>query len=192
MKLILGIGLNDADYTVKPSIDGCRRDCKAYRTWRNMLLRAYDDVCQAKQPTYKGVVVCDEWLSFMAFRRWWLENYVDGWHLDKDLLTDKKIYSPATCIYVPRWLNNFLTDHRRARGEWPIGVRLEKRDGTFYARCHHPFGKRENLGVFTTPEDAYSAWLSRKIEIANELKPAMDAIDKRIHRRVVEIIQRLS
>lgn len=40
-----------------------------------------------KWPSYIGVTVCDEWRSFMKFREWWLENHVDGWQIDKDLLT---------------------------------------------------------------------------------------------------------
>ena len=189
-RLVYGVGVNDADYVVKSTIDGKQVECKAYSSWRSMLARCYSNKWHHMYPTYIGVKVCDEWLSFMTFRNWWVENQVDGWQLDKDLLTDDGIYSPDTCIFVPRWMNTFTTDHAAARGEWPIGVCYHKITGKFLARCRHPLGKQGHIGLFSTPEEAHAAWLARKIEIANELKHLMDDIDARIFPRVIEIIGR--
>ena len=44
------------------------------------------------------------------------------------------------------------------------------------------------LGMFTSPEEANEAWLDYKLSIADQLKPAMDAIDPRIHNNVLAII----
>ena len=155
-----------------------------------MLQRCYSEEYHHRYPTYIGVKVCDEWLSFMAFRKWWVENQVDGWHMDKDVLSDDRIYSPDTCIFVPAWLNTFTIDSWASRGEWPIGVCFDRRRRKFESRCRHPFGKNEYLGHFSTPDEAHAAWLARKIEIANELKHLMDDIDARIFPRVIEIISR--
>ena len=189
-RLVYGIGVNDADYVVESIINGRRVRCPAYSAWTGMLERAYSEKHQEKRPTYKGVVVCDEWHSFMSFRKWWVENQVDGWQLDKDLLSDNRIYSLETCIFVPSWLNSFTIDSGAARGEWPIGVYFKKEAGAFTAQCRHPFGRRESLGYFSTPDEAHAAWLARKLEIANELKHLMDDIDARIFPRVIEIIGR--
>ena len=155
-----------------------------------MLERCYSAKYHSRYPTYIGVEVCDEWLTFMTFRKWWVENQVDGWQMDKDVLSDDRIYSPDTCIFVPRWMNTFTTDHAAARGEWPIGVCYHKITGKFLARCRHPLGKQGHIGLFSTPEEAHAAWLDRKLEIANELKHLMDDIDARIFPRVIEIISR--
>ena len=189
-RLVYGIGVNDADYVVRSTINGRRVKCPAYMSWGNMLKRCYSEKYHHGHPTYIGVKVCDEWLSFMAFRKWWIENQVDGWHLDKDVLSDDSIYSPETCIFLPVWLNSFTIDSGAARGEWPIGVSFGRRRGEFESRCRHPFGKNEFLGYFSTPDEAHAAWLARKLEIAHELKHLMDDIDARIFPRVIEIISR--
>ena len=185
-----GIGVNDADYVVWSIINGRRVRCPANSSWMRMLTRCYSAKFHHRSPTYIGVKVCDEWLSFMAFRKWWVENQVDGWHMDKDVLSDDRIYSPDTCIFVPAWLNTFTIDSWAARGEWPIGVCFDRRRRKFGSRCRHPFGKREHLGYFSTPEEAHAAWLARKLEMAHELKNLMDDVDTRIFQRVIEIIIR--
>ena len=189
-RLVYGIGVNDADYVVEPIINRRRVRCPAYRSWRNMLQRCYSEKFHHRNQTYAGVKVCDEWLSFMAFRKWWVENQVDGWQLDKDLLSDNRIYSPETCIFVPSWLNHFTIDCGAARGGWPVGVYFNKEAGALKAQCRHPFGRREWLGTFSTPEEGHAAWLARKLEIARELKNLMDDIDARIFPRIIEIIGR--
>ena len=191
-RLVHGFGVNDADYAVKPRVNGKQVACPAYRTWANMIQRAYNPKEQEKYPTYIGVKVCEEWRHFMAFRSWWLANNVPGWHLDKDLIGNRKLYSPRTCIFVPDWLNNFTIDSGASRGEWPIGVSWHKLRGRFQANCRHPFGRQEHLGLFDCPEHAHLAWLVRKLEIAAEIKPQMDEIDIRIYPRVVDTIRNAS
>lgn len=57
---------------------------------------------------------------------------------------------------------------------------------------HNPYTKKnDNLGYFDNELDAHSAWLTRKLEIALDLKPEMDEIDLRIYLNVVEIIKSL-
>lgn len=188
-KPLHGVGINDAMYCQQPTIEGGRVRDPAYLFWNGMIRRAYDAIYHEKQPTYIGVVVCDEWLSFTAFRIWWLEHQVDGFAIDKDVVGCGKLYSPENCIFIPQWINNFTTDSGASRGEWPIGVSFDKRDMRFRAHCRNPIsGKLENPGYFSTPEAAHLAWRARKLEIAAELKPRMDEIDQRIYPRVIEII----
>lgn len=189
--LVHGFGVNDADYEVKPVVDGKQVRCHAYESWCAMLRRVFDDKYQQKHKTYIGTTICDEWRSFMAFREWWLRNYVDGWHLDKDLLTDDRQYSPDKCLYVPAWLNIFTTGSDSNRGKFPIGVSYEKSSGLFEASCNNPeTGRKSRVGRFKTPEAAHLAWRARKLEYAAQMKNEMDAIDERIYHRVVDIINR--
>ena len=192
-KPLFGVGVNDASYVTKPMVDGARLWDPAYRAWSCMLNRAYDQKYHARYPTYVGVTVCEEWHSFSAFRAWWIANYRDDGHLDKDLLVvGNREYSPWSCLYVPQWLNTFTTDSGASRGEFPIGVCLHKQTGRYRSQCHNPItGKDIELGRFTTPEAAHEAWRRYKLELAEQLKPDMDAIDKRIYPNVVTIIKAL-
>ena len=190
MSKINRVGVNDATYSVYSKVNGSVVRCKAYVAWRAMLNRAYGKSYKERFNTYCGVSVCDEWHYFMTFRKWWIDNKVDGWQLDKDLVGDGKTYSPSTCVYIPCWLNSFTTSRSALRGSYPVGVSIDKQTGKFHSRCHHPKTlKSEFLGAFLSSDDAYMAWLKRKLEIAMELKDEMDAIDERIYEGVVKIIK---
>ena len=193
-KQLFGVGVNDASYMTKPTVDGVRLLDPAYRAWGDMLKRAYDTKFHAAYPTYSDVTVCKEWHSFSAFRAWWLNSHREGGQLDKDLLVvGNREYGPDACIYIPGWLNNFTLDHGALRGELPIGVYLHKQTGKCRPQCRNPItGKKHSLGLFTTPEEAYDAWLNYKLALADQLKPDMDTIDQRIYPNVVTIIKALT
>ena len=193
-KPVHGIGLNDADYMTTPTVDGAILWDPAYCTWVNMLKRAYNRRYQVTHPTYSDVTVCKDWHSFRVFRAWWLDNYREGFSLDKDLLIPgNREYGPDACIYVPRWLNSFLNGRSASRGEFPIGVYICKKTGKYLSECGNPItGQKHHLGSFTSPEEAHEAWLTFKLALADKLKPDMDAIDKRIYPNVVTIIKALS
>lgn len=187
-RLVKGVGVNDADYITTVYGNDWRIECPAKVSWMSMMNRCYGRSYLDKFGSYRGVSVCEEWLSFMSFRDWWVQNYVDGWHLDKDLLSPDRVYSPKTCVYVPQWLNNFLTDHRSARGDCPVGVTKQK--NRFKAVCSNPLTKKsEYIGLFANATDAHSAWVDKKIEHANSLRQVMDSIDCRIYPRVIDHIK---
>ena len=190
-KPVHGVGTNDADYITTPMVNGAQLWDPAYRSWFSMLRRAYNPKCHAAQPTYSDVTVCKEWHSFSVFRAWWLDNHQDGLNLDKDLLVvGNREYSPWSCLYIPQWLNKFTIDSGASRGELPIGVCLHNPTGKYKSQCCNPItGKNRGLGYFTTPEEAHEAWLKYKLELAAQLKPAMDEIDQRIYPNVVTIIK---
>ena len=186
-----GLFINDSHYATSPKISGFIARCPAYDCWCNMIERAYSKKRQLIQPSYAGVSICDEWRSFMNFRAWWLDNHIDGWQIDKDILCDDREYHPSKCIFVPSFINSFTLDRRATRGDKPIGAFLFRRDGKYQAQCNNPkTGLGEHLGLFSDPWDAHAAWKRRKIELAYEMKPEMDLIDTRIHPRIVEIIKR--
>ena len=184
-----GAGINDSNYITQPRIGGKQFTCPAYNLWQGMLNRAYSDKLHNKYPTYIGVTVCDEWLSFSSFRAWWLENYVEDCEIDKDIIGNGKVYSPDGCLFVPAWLNTFTLDARASRGEWPIGVCFDKESGKFMAQCCNPITrKNKKIGRFKSPLEAHAAWRVRKLEIAGDLRCKMDDIDTRIYPRIVDII----
>ena len=186
--LVYGVGVNDSSYCVSPAMDGRKLVCPAYDAWKAMLRRCYDSKFHQENKTYIGVSVCDEWHTFMSFRKWWLEHQVDGWQIDKDLISDSRCYSPEACTFVPRWLNVFA-NRRASSDNHKTGAHLRKDIGRFMSYCKNPFtGKLESLGHFDDALSAHNAWLSRKLEFSERLKPLMDEIDERIYPRIVDII----
>lgn len=170
-KLVHGIGINDADYVIGKLVNGKFLWCPFYMRWQDMLKRCYNNKYHANKPTYIGCKVCDEWLTFSNFKRWMKNQDWRGKHLDKDLLVaGSKLYSPETCVFIDQATNTFTSDCGAARGEWPIGVYLDKRSGRFQAKCRNCFSKSsESLGCFTSPEQAHQAWKKRKHELACQL-----------------------
>lgn len=178
---VCGIGVNDAEYLTWTKEDGLILICPAYTAWMEIMRRCYKP--REKEASYRKATICAEWHKFSAFRAWWLENWKEGWEIDKDLLTDSKSYGPTTCLFVPRWLNLLVKSKKSTA--WKGGVRFYK--GSYQARIAEN-GKRLHLGCFKTEGEAYSAWLERKLKRVEAAKDEIDAIDERIYPRVLEII----
>lgn len=175
-RLVYGVGVNDADYRVQnfTVVDGKNVQtwcCPYYQTWLNMIKRGYSKRRKSLFPTYRDVTVCEEWHSFMNFRKWMIQQDWKGNHLDKDIIvTGNKVYGPEFCAFVDPSLNMFTTDSAAARGEWPIGVSWQERAKKFHSRCSNPFTKKyEHLGYFNCPNQAHQAWKARKHELACQL-----------------------
>lgn len=83
------------------------KNTKVYSVWHSMLSRCYSPVTQKNQPTYIGCRVHSNWHCFQTFGDWFDRNYIEGYHLDKDIkFKGCKIYSPETCTFVSRSDNN--------------------------------------------------------------------------------------
>lgn len=74
---------------------------KSYRAWYAMLSRCYSENAQKIHPSYVDCYVTKEWFNFQVFAKWFDENYIDGFQLDKDIrVKGNKIYSPEACCFV--------------------------------------------------------------------------------------------
>lgn len=178
--MVHGVGINDADYSVRPLLDGKRVQCQAYTKWERMLFRCYGDKGILNRPTYDGCSVCDEWLIFSNFKAWMDKQDWYGKNLDKDIIIiGNKVYSPETCAFVDGKTNLFVTDRKAKRGESLIGTSYRKSCGKYAANCGNPItGSNEYLGIFNSEVEAHEAWRVRKNEIAIQLA-AMQS-DKRV------------
>lgn len=167
-KLIFGVGINDADYIVQPTVNGKQVQCKIYTVWKSMISRCYDLRELGRRPTYIDCSVDTGWHSFMNFRAWMLTQDFEGKQLDKDLLyPGNKVYSKDACIFISRALNNFILENASTRGTLPLGVTVS--GNKFMAQCRNPFTKTSKyLGTFSTPEEAHLAWKKYKHELALE------------------------
>lgn len=184
-KLVFGVGVNDADYVIGgvDAVTGKHVICPYYQKWTNMLERCYSTKYKEKHPTYKGCIVCEEWLTFSNFKTWMQDQDWEGKQLDKDLLnSENKEYNPNTCVFVDRLLNTFVVDCGKSRGDHLIGVCSHKHTERFISQCRNPLTKKkENLGYFTTELEAHLAWKARKLELVDLLQEQGYIIDSCIY-----------
>lgn len=179
-KPLLGIGINDAEYVVKPVVSGVRLCCPYYSRWERMIIRCYSPKVHSKSPTYKNCTVCDEWLTFSNFKAWMIKQDWEGKHLDKDIINpDNKTYSPSNCSFVDRHVNNLLLDSGASRGDFPQGVYLHSQCRMFAASLQH-MGKTISLGLFKSQTDASNAYIKKKVGII--LSVADGQCDERVRK----------
>lgn len=147
-------------------------DKEAYKAWYNMIYRCNN--CKG----YENVCVCDEWRNFSAFSRWYRSQYKeDGWHLDKDILSNGGgLYSPQTCCFLPPIINTFFEKHKKAKG-----FSYNKRRKKYEAYCRNR-GKYIHLGMYNTPAEARIAYIEYKRELFEEvIEPYLDRINVELY-----------
>ena len=152
------------------SING--KSKKSYDIWHQMLKRCYDFKTHINRPTYKDCVVCDEWLCYENFEKWYNENYYEipneKMCLDKDILKkNNKIYSPLYCRIVPNEINCLFTKSNNIRGGCPIGVYYNKREKKFKTQISIIKNNkkiRKSLGSYNTMQEAFIAYKKAKEE----------------------------
>jgi len=147
------------------SVDGVKS--KVYDIWNKMIKRCYKKNGLTKDVTYLTCTVDEIWHNFQNYAKWYEENCKGDFHVDKDLLSaSSKIYSPETCCFVPRHINNLLTKRQNDRGNYPIGV--TKKGNKFHARLNR-VEERKFLGSFDSAEEAFYAYKIAKEEYIKEL-----------------------
>jgi len=154
---ICNIGIND----VRNS-----NSTVAYGVWNDLVARCCDAKYKQKYRCYKDCTICKEWLTFSVFKDWFDKHYVDGWQLDKDMLVKgNQIYSPETCCFLPRELNNIYKRTLSGR-TLPQCCRLT--DSGKYSVVVRTQKKRIHLGTFNSIEDAFMAYKAKKEEIVRD------------------------
>lgn len=183
MRLLYGVGVTD----IPTNQDGARLN--SYTIWKDILYRCYSDKRQKRQPTYAGCSVCKEWHIFSNFKRFYDANYVEGYHLDKDLLVvGNKEYSPEACLFVPRSINAFLNFNKGRNKSYPIGASFNKREGKFVSRINID-GTPVDLGRFECPKLANEAWVKEKLSLAKAKKQLCDSIHPALYSSIVMKIE---
>lgn len=155
--------------------NGKRMD--SYACWKDMLRRCYSAKYQEKHQTYKCCRVCDEWLYYTNFKKWYDENYYEieskKSHLDKDIIIKcNKVYSPDTCVFVPNFINNLFTKNQKTRGAFPIGVSYNKTKKKYVSQLSvFKDGKStiKWLGYFDTANEGFEAYKKAKEEYIKEV-----------------------
>lgn len=109
--MVFGKGINDINSKVS-----------SYVTWHSMVRRCYSEVYQKSKPTYINVTMCSDWHYLSNFHSWFVENYIEGWQLDKDLLSNfGNHYSENNCCFLPNEINCALK-FNNGKNDLPPGV----------------------------------------------------------------------
>lgn len=147
---------------------------KAYLYWTDMLDRCYNPYSLNKRNDYIDVFVCEEWLCFQNFAKWFYENYYEcngeKMQLDKDILVKgNKIYSPQTCIFTPSRINMMFIKQKKHRGKCPIGVKYHKRDNKFEVNCSNKNKEYQYLGRFDNEMEAFACYKNFKEKVIKQV-----------------------
>ena len=164
------------------TVDDNGKRIKSYEHWKGMLRRCYSKKSEIKYPTYKDCSVCDEWLYFPNFKKWFDENYYEidneTMCLDKDILhKGNKIYSPENCVFAPNRINVLFVKNNSKRGSLPIGVCYRKDNNKYSASLRMFDIKNKKLGCYNTPEEVFNAY---KIAKENYIKEVADEYKDKI------------
>lgn len=177
--LIAGFGVNNADYPTATYelCDGKYKAvwvCKAYKSWLRIIKRCYNEKSLFESPTYYDCSVSEDWKYLLDFKDWYDVNYVDGWHLDKDVLVvGNRVYGPKSCAFIPYYVNNAIIN--KAKKDLPWGVSFRKMPNT-PAKPYRAYGLDEDnkpveICRCETPEEAHVIWQKSKakqlIRVAN-------------------------
>lgn len=134
---------------------------KMSQAWMNMLQRCYSLEFKKNRPTYKDCSVHSDWHNFQNFAKWFEENYVEGYCLDKDFtVIGNKIYSAEKCRFIPNEINVLLTNVSAKEGHYLLGVNLHKW-GRFQATISIN-NQKKYLGLYDTEIDAHNAYKKAK------------------------------
>lgn len=155
---------------------------KEYDMWSGLFVRIYSEEYLKTKPTYIGCSVSDDWLNFQNFGEWFESNYWECGDetmcLDKDILVkNNKIYSPNTCLIVPKNINTLFTNCKRVRGELPVGI--SKRGNKYIARVSMFLtkgkGYRWQSSVQPTIEKAFMEYKRMKEQYIKEVADSYKA-----------------
>lgn len=166
---VYGVGINDSNYTTSwVDGDGDRVRCPFYTVWANMLKRCYCKKSSAKNESYIGCSVCDEWKVFSSFKSWMELQPWEGRELDKDLkIENNKVYSPSTCVFISQRLNTIISRGCKPKKLLPVGVYFEKFSGKYKAQCSDGTTNK-SLGRFDSVSDAELCYLEFKVKVIKD------------------------
>ena len=166
-KPLYGIGVLDVDY----ALNNDKITNLAYKHWHNIFLRCYSKSYQERNPNYIGCTIDERWHKFSAFKEWFVENYRDGYVIDKDLLVcGNKVYSPDACCVIPQEINCLIVTRHRKSGRFGKGLSITPKGKYIAFITKH--NKTYNLGHFNTIEEAFATYKQGKISYVREVADA--------------------
>lgn len=156
-----------------------------YSTWANMIRRCYTNYAGNKSAnSYTSCTVDESWHNFQTFAEWFTSKskaYLQRGlvpKLDKDLLSNSKVYSENNCVLLPNIINCSLSSSRMT-SKFQHGITLQR--GIFYATIMYK-GRNLHLGTFLTEQEAIHTYNRKKAELLKELSEDFkDVLDPRAY-----------
>ena len=148
--------------------------------YRGVVERSYNN--GGRSPAYADV--SNGFNGFNEFAKWFYDEqdsyrpFKKGvepiksyeYQLDKDLiggLLGLRIYSPKTCVFLPKYLNTMLETNAGQRRELPIGVTmgrvLQKTGEQTYSVYTTVFGKTSHILIDRSAADIHTAHMEYKL-----------------------------
>lgn len=158
---------------------------KIYNIWHSIIKRCYSEKEQLKRAlSYIGCSVMEEWHNYQNFAKWYIENYVDNYHLDKDILIKgNKIYGPITCCFVPTQINSLFIKASTKKGNLPIGV--SKHRLKFQVQLKK-YGEQNNYGQYNTSLEAFLVYkFEKEIYIKEVAEIWKDKISNNVYKALI-------
>ncbi len=161
------------------------KDNKSFTVWRSMLCRCYNEKFLNTCKTYKGTEVSEIWHSYLNFKNWFDSTYPKDLHLylelDKDLMQQgikNKVYSPNTCVWLPKNVNSFLTNKRIDNSTGYIGVSWSNTHKKFTVQIN-VFGenKRKSIGNFSDAEEASTTYKNARTIECEKVKKYLRSLN---------------
>lgn len=164
---------------------------EAYQKWKAILDRCIrNDYSNKAISSYKGCTVCEEWLNFQYFAKWFYENKYpcsEPLCVDKDILVHgNKLYSPDTCLLAPQRINLLFIKEKGRRGNLPIGVQKYKKEKS-YTGMLSTLNGNVYLGIFDSQFDAFTAY---KIEKEKYIKSVAEEYKNKIPEKLYNAMYR--
>lgn len=162
------------------------REFKPY--WSAMFRRCFSEAETSKSRFYLGVEIAVDWHNFSNFNSWAiLQKFEEGWQLDKDILGNRKLYSPENCCFIPKEINQALILPRASLSdEHLVGMYYDARLNKYIAQAR--VGKTNSyIGCFETQEEAYIAYKSVKEPYIRSLAEKWkDKIDTKVYEKLIQ------
>ena len=163
---------------MKRAPNGKYRATPEYKQYLTIIERCRaDGKTQKTYASYVGVTLSEDFDTFEKWLEWAKQqvgfgNTADNgkrWPLDKDiLLKGNKIYSPDYCVFIPNEINNFITNRKTDRGEYPIGVHYSTKEKKYIASCSMN-SKKYYIGGYHSIEESFMAYKQFKEQAAKQL-----------------------
>lgn len=160
---VCGVGTNDAPYYTSLEVDGMTCYCPYYTRWKKMLNSCYS----VKNGSGALRSVCEEWQSFMGFRKWMEQQSWEGNELTHWLrVPGSTTYSPASCLFVSKRVRSLFPSVRSKEGR-PIGVK--KARGRYVVSCYSIDRRYSYVGSYETLNEAVEAYVLAKEDEAKSV-----------------------
>tara|TARA_B100001105_G_scaffold148940_1_gene119429 strand:- start:1917 stop:2660 length:744 start_codon:yes stop_codon:yes gene_type:complete len=150
----------------------------AYHCWKHMLVRCYSENYHSTRGTYRDCSVEKSWHNFTTFEVWFDKNYVEGYHLDKDLLEQgNRVYSKDTCCFIPDYLNSLIVEREIVVDGCEVGVSKRRKKGsTEYNGLYNIQISGNYLGRTGNLEDANSRYKEFKSLLFEEAADKLEGL----------------